>query len=127
LKTITSKELFDPYPQLYDLIFQNQNQPTLFSCSKCNSSYEVYCSESCRENAWKSYHQTLCLGINPNIEESLVKLTKFCQQTKRRNPLMILRAFAMVSQSDNNGINPVCFFFFLSLSFFDLSLTLHFT
>jgi hypothetical protein len=41
-------------------------------CSYC--SFELYCSETCREQAWNSYHRILCPSINPETTE----LYQFC-------------------------------------------------
>lgn len=45
---------------------------TLIACPHCP--FELYCSETCREQAWKSYHRILCPSVNPETKE----LYQFC-------------------------------------------------
>ncbi|XP_060069870.1 uncharacterized protein LOC132549911 [Ylistrum balloti] len=47
------------------------------SCEKCDT--EIYCSTSCRTEAWDDYHQILCSSRNKNVE----KLHQVCQQFKK--------------------------------------------
>ena len=48
--------------------------PTIspISCPHCP--YEIYCSDTCREQAWTSYHRLLCPSVNPETKE----LYQFC-------------------------------------------------
>lgn len=41
-------------------------------CPHCP--YEIYCSNTCREQAWTSYHRLLCPSVNPETKE----LYQFC-------------------------------------------------
>jgi len=45
---------------------------TPITCPNCP--FELYCSESCRIQAWNSYHRILCPSINPETTE----LYQFC-------------------------------------------------
>ncbi|CAF3793974.1 unnamed protein product [Rotaria magnacalcarata] len=45
---------------------------TLVPCSFCP--FELYCSETCRQQAWDSYHKILCPSANPETME----LFQFC-------------------------------------------------
>jgi hypothetical protein len=45
---------------------------TPIPCPNCP--FELYCSESCRIQAWNSYHRILCPSINPETTE----LYQFC-------------------------------------------------
>jgi hypothetical protein len=62
---------------------------------------EKYCSELCREAAWRSYHACLC-GAGFVSDEKRVHplhhLYNLCVESGRSNPLMIARIFAMVFQ-----------------------------
>lgn len=57
----------------------------LFECSKCQR--EKYCSEKCREMAWKEYHCWLCPSSNPATTE----LYDFCSAPfdKSKWPVML--------------------------------------
>ncbi|XP_029634436.1 uncharacterized protein LOC115209940 isoform X2 [Octopus sinensis] len=45
-------------------------------CSGCDK--EIYCSETCREEAWSNYHEVLCPSVNPEAN----KLYDICQKIK---------------------------------------------
>ncbi|CAF0813779.1 unnamed protein product [Adineta ricciae] len=45
---------------------------TIVPCPHCP--FEQYCSERCRDRAWKSYHRLLCPSVNPETTE----LYQFC-------------------------------------------------
>ncbi|XP_033728551.1 SET and MYND domain-containing protein 5-like [Pecten maximus] len=49
----------------------------VYACDKCKT--EVYCSGSCRTEAWEDYHQILCSSVNKNVE----KLHQVCHQFKK--------------------------------------------
>ena len=45
---------------------------TPVSCPHCP--YELYCSESCLNQAWNTYHKILCPSVNPET----IELYRFC-------------------------------------------------
>ncbi len=45
---------------------------TPISCPNCP--FELYCSETCRNQAWNNYHRILCPSVNPETTE----LYQFC-------------------------------------------------
>lgn len=46
-------------------------------CTKCGSK-AIYCSVECREESWSTYHQVLCVSVNPAVE----KLYEICEKYK---------------------------------------------
>ena len=50
----------------------HKEEPHYVSCNKCER--ELYCSNECREKAWDSYHEILCIGNNPSSDHPMLKL-----------------------------------------------------
>lgn len=72
---------------------------TPISCPHCP--YELYCSEACQEQAWKSYHRILCPSVNPETSE-LYKLCANRQIIVREtwnsifSPMILAKLIAMI-------------------------------
>ena len=71
--------------------------------------FELYCSETCRDRAWNSYHRILCPSVNPETTE----LYQFCanrqiivRETWNSifSPLVLAKLIAMIIL---NAVNPV--------------------
>ncbi|XP_076469749.1 protein-lysine N-trimethyltransferase SMYD5-like [Babylonia areolata] len=74
---------------------------TYVSCPHCQ---EVYCSEKCREESWRSSHQTLCLGASKNDpEHPLNRLEETWRNIhyppETSNVMILLKMSAVVIQS----------------------------
>ncbi|KAN0047607.1 hypothetical protein ACTA71_001990 [Dictyostelium dimigraforme] len=68
-----------------------------FTCDR-NCKFEVYCSENCKNEAWKRYHNLLC----PNYE-LILKLYGFCRIKNQVFPLVILKMLAIVLNDLKNN------------------------
>lgn len=66
------------------------------SCEHCRK--ETYCSDECCNEAWNKYHRILCIGpvSTHETEQPLQILQLLAEDTRRTNPLLIARMFAMV-------------------------------
>ncbi|EDR41059.1 SET domain-containing protein [Dictyostelium discoideum AX4] len=68
-----------------------------FTCDK-NCKFEVYCSENCKNEAWKQYHNLLC----PNYD-LILKLYGFCRIKNQIFPLVIMKMLAIVLNDLKNN------------------------
>ncbi|KAG2386393.1 hypothetical protein C9374_002839 [Naegleria lovaniensis] len=71
------------------------------SCSHC--SLEVFCSEECRDQAWKHYHSLLCTRNSSELqcasstsEHPMILLERLSVKQSRTAPLMIAKMMAFV-------------------------------
>ena len=80
----------------YDYISEPLN------CNFCQ--LELYCSEKCKNESWKKYHQYLCNRGKIENEE-MIKLKKIAFKLNRTNPLLISRMFAMMAGRMKNFEN----------------------
>ena len=75
--------------------------PTVKPLSCLHCSFELYCSEACRTQAWNSYHRILCPSVNSETLE-LYQLCASRQIVIREtwnsifSPLIIAKMIAMV-------------------------------
>lgn len=80
---------------------------TPLSCPYCP--YELYCSETCRDQAWNNYHRLLCPSINPET----IELYQFCangqiivRETWNSifSPMIIAKLIAMIILNVVNSV-----------------------
>jgi tetratricopeptide (TPR) repeat protein len=84
----------------------NGPKPEWTYCEHCKGDDigEFYCSKTCKQKAWSSYHQLLCPGYDyktkQNVKtaghESLKALFKLCSDQNKSHPLFIVRMLAIV-------------------------------
>jgi hypothetical protein len=86
---------------------------TPISCSHCP--FELYCSETCRDQAWNNYHRILCPSFNPETNE----LYQFCankqiivRETWNSifSPLIVAKLLAMIILNVVNSVQSKVLF-----------------
>ncbi|XP_052815267.1 uncharacterized protein LOC128242221 [Mya arenaria] len=87
--------------------FADEHWPNVkgFPCRKCDK--EIYCTVSCREEAWSRYHQIVCPSVNPagNDLYDLIKNKGQGQSEKGKwqdlwvgqySPIVLVKIWAMI-------------------------------
>lgn len=86
-----------PHPECCEV-----NRPQHVTCPYCDV---AYCSENCRSNAYKEYHQTLCLCDKNNLRDDLLALDETWRQMhyppETANIMLIARMIARVKQAED--------------------------